>query len=91
MEEEDEDQEEFKQGMIESIKAQYTDILKTTDLDNLFVCSLLKISKVAVEIEEVSHAFHDDEIRCSALEALIRLEVLLGAANEVRIEIKKSL
>jgi len=87
----EEEQEELKQEMIESIKAQYTDILKTTDLDNLFVCSLLKISKIAVEIEEISNAFHSDQIDLTAMEALIRLEILLGAANEVRSEIKKAL
>lgn len=88
-EEEYEDRQEFKEDVQKDIEEEYKESLKTSDDETLFVSSLLKLSKVKNEIMILSDIFHGMDI--DGYEALIRLEFLLRAAEEVRKEIKARL
>jgi hypothetical protein len=87
MNREDFDPEERKEAH-EELKEGYSEVLKVTDDDLLLVTSMFKIDKVNAEINRVQFDFDSGEL--SSYQALMELEVLLGAMNALRIDIKNS-
>lgn len=88
MDREDFEPEERKEAH-EEIKEGYSQILKVSDDDILYVTSMFKLKKVNEEINDTNVSFNIGEL--TAYQSLMQLEVLLGAMNALRIDIKNSI
>jgi ribosomal protein L31 len=71
----------------EEVKMKYKEVLQVTNEDEFVVNSTFKISKVSAEIDNISEAFYNQDI--TAFQAVVGLEVLLGALGEVRKDLRE--
>lgn len=81
--------EEEIQEMRDYIVDEYKELLAPSDNDLLVVSSTLKIRNVFAEVMQVRSWFDSTEV--TTIEAMIRLDVLLGSLGVIKNEIKNGI